>query len=142
MNKCSPVAGCLFVLMLTLGASASSSPNEVNATCEGTLIITVGVDGPDQLSAVKGTFRMTMKGETSTFSLENEFAAPLKGTGVESSHPGKPWNLQGKDDSGRAFKGSLRALKSSYSSDALLHVILEFKSTNVIISGPMSCTIK
>ena len=142
MGQYSVVAGCLFVLMLALGASATSPPSEVNATCEGTLIITMGADGPDQLSAVKGTFKMTMKGETSTFSLENKFAAPLKGTGVESGTPDKPWNFQGKDDSGRAFKGSLRALKSSYSSDPLLHVIPELKSTNVMISGPMSCTMK
>jgi hypothetical protein len=138
MNKCIFTAICLISLLLSVTASAE----DVTGTCTGTLIITFGADGPDKVTAVKATFAMTTKGKTSVFSLENKFAKPLKGTGTATGNPDVPWTLAGKDDSGRTFKGSLRAIKPSYGSDKHIHTILEMKSENVLISGPMSCLTK
>jgi len=120
----------------------SASTEDVTGTCTNTLIITFGADRPDKVTAVKATFGMTTKGKTAVFSLENKFAKPLKGTGTATGNPDVPWTLAGKDDSGRTFNGSLRAVKPSYGSDTHIHTILELKSENVLISGPMSCTTK
>ncbi|MEC8025231.1 MAG: hypothetical protein VX223_14990 [Myxococcota bacterium] len=138
MNKFIFAVACLTALFVSATASAAG----VSFKCTGTLIITIGVDGPDKMTAVQATFAMTTKGKTAVFSLENKFAKPLKGTGKETGDKDVPWSFLAKDDSGREFKGSLRPIEPSYGSDTQLHAILEMKGDNVLISGPMSCGIQ
>ena len=123
MNKYIFAVACLTALLVSATASAA----DVSFECKGTLIITIGVDGPDKMTAVQATFAMTTKGKTAVFSLENKFAKPLKGTGKETGDKDVPWSFSGKGDSGRAFTGSLRTIQPSYGSDTLLHTILEMK---------------
>ena len=138
MNKCILAVAFLFTSMFASTAMA----NDMTGTCTGTVIVSIGADGPDKMTAVKAQFTMTTKGTTSTFSLENKFAPAIKGTGKESGNEDTPWNLEGKDADGLAFKGSLRAVKGAYPSDTHLHMILDLKNDKIAISGPMSCVMK
>ena len=129
------------LLSLFLFASTASA-QDVTATCSGTVIVTIGVDGPDKMAAVNAKFIMKTTGKTSTFTLENKFAPPITGTGTESGNTQKPWNFEGKDADGLVFKGGLMAVEGAYPGDSHLYVILELKSAKVLISGPMSCVMK
>jgi len=138
MNKCILLVAFLFTLMCASTASA----RELTAVCDGTVIVTIGVDGPDTMTAVQAKFTMKMKGKTSTFTLENKYAKPITGTGTESGNDDKPWNLQGKDADGMAFKGHFTAIKPTYPGDRTLHILLELKSKKLLVSGPLSCSMK
>ena len=122
--------------------ASSANAQDITATCTGTVIVTIGVDGPDKMAAVNAKFTMQTTGKTSTFTLENQYAPAIKGTGVESGNADRPWNLKAKDADGLEFKGGLMAVASAYPGDTNLYMILELKSSKVMISGPMSCSMK
>ena len=122
--------------------ASSALAQDITATCDGTVIVTIGVDGPDKIMAVNAKFTMKTKGKTSTFTLENKFAPAIKGTGSESGNEDLPWNLEAKDADGLAFKGGLTTVKGAYPGDTNLYMILELKNEKIVISGPMSCVMK
>jgi len=130
------------VFLTTLLFASTAFAENVTATCSGTVIVTIGADGADKVTAVNAKFTMKTTGKTSTFVLENKFVKPITGTGKESGNDDVPWNLEAKDADGLAFKGSLRAVEGTYPGDTNLYMILELKSTKAAISGPMSCKMK
>lgn len=139
MNRCSVLVAGLLMVTFSLGASAKSSVSILSsATCEGTIIITMG---GEYVSAVQATLFTTIKTDKRmSFGIKNQFATPLKGHGVASGDSDAVWILKGKDDSGRAFEGTLRKVPVSYPGDTMHHVMLELSMPKVTIKGPMSCT--
>ncbi len=137
MNK-----SILWTAFLSALLFSSVALADTTATCNGTLIITVGHDGPDEYVGVKAKFTMTMKKDkTATLKLENKFAPPITGTGKETGNEKNPWALKAKDADGMAFTGTIKPAKG-YPGDTLMHMILELKSEKLLITGPMSCTMK
>ncbi len=131
-----------FTFLSILFFSSTALAQDVTVTCAGTVIVTIGLDGPDKMAAVNAKFTMKTTGKTSTFTLENKFAPALNGSGVESGDANRPWNLQAKDADGLAFKGGLMAVAGAYPGDSNLYMLLELKSQKLLISGPMSCVMK
>ena len=129
------------VLGLLLIASTATA-RDMSVQCNGTVIVTMAVDGADKMTAVKATFSMKTKGKTPTFKLENTFAKPITGSGKESGNLETPWNLEASDPQGLTFKGVLRAIQPTYSDDTKLYMILNLQNNRVAISGPMSCKLK
>jgi len=138
MSKC--ILSSAFLSILFFASTAMAQ--DVTGTCNGTVIVTIGMDGPDKMTAVNAKFTMKATGKTSTFKLENKFAPAITGTGVESGKEDRPWNLEGKDQDGLAFKGGLTAVEGTYPGDTNLYMILQLKSEKILISGPMSCVMK
>ncbi len=130
------------VLLTAFLFASTAFGDTVTGKCSGTVIVTIGADGADKTTAVNATFTMKATGKTSTFILANKFVKPITGSGKESGNEEVPWNLEGKDADGLAFKGSFRAVEGTYPGDTNLYMILELKSTKAMISGPMSCTMK
>ena len=130
------------VLLTTFLFAPSAFADTVTGTCSGTVIVTIGADGADKMTAVNATFTMKATGKTSTFVLENKFAKPISGTGKQPASDDAPWALVAKDADGLAFKGQLQAVEGTYPGDTHQYAILDLKSTKVVISGPMSCIMK
>ena len=134
------------ILPISLLSLLLTSPvvfaQDVTAACKGVLIVTIGQDGPDQIAAVNAEFTMKMSGTRATFTLANQFAPAIKGTGVESGDDTRPWKLEAKDADGLVFKGGLTPVKAGYPGDTTLYMLVELKSSKVFISGPMSCLMK
>ena len=122
-------------LLLTTAAYAGTT-----ATCTGTLVVAVGVDGPDKISAVQARFTLNMKDDkTATMTLEGKNQAPMIGSGQETENEDVPWSLSAKDEDGLEFTGNLTAVKALSPKDTSIYMILELKSSAAVISGPMAC---
>ena len=115
----------------------------VQFVCGGTLISTIGADGPDTMTAIQAKFTLNAKDDgTATMLLENEYSPPLKGSGKESGKDDVPWNLTAKDEGGNLFKGHLTPIKPLMPQDTKLHMMLELKGDSLLINGPMTCEMK
>ena len=135
------------ILMGALGPLLLASPTalamDATAACEGTLVMTVGADGPDVMMGMQAKLTLNMKADaTATMTLENEFVPKMTGTGKETGDENNPWQLEAKDAGGVVFSGGFKPLQPTSPSDTSMHIILTLKSTNALLSGPMSCTLK
>ena len=129
----------LFVMLSSVFIATAAHAN-TTATCTGTLIVTLGVDGPDQMMATQSRFTLNMNDDkTATMKLAGKNQEPIIGTGKESGDESSPWSLSAKDNEGREFNGGLTAIKPLSQQDTALYMILELKSEALAISGPMSC---
>ena len=116
---------------------------DATAACEGTLVASAAAAGPDVVMGIQAKLTLMMKGDGSaTMTLENKFDPPIKGTGKETGDENNPWQFEATDAGGEKFEGGIKALKPGHPTDTSMHIILTLKSTNALLSGPMSCTLK
>ena len=66
----------------------------------------------------------------------------LNGTGKETGVENKPWELSAVDDGGNQFSGSFSTIDPLVAGDTNLYILLELRSTSMMISGPMTCVMK
>tara|TARA_B100000683_G_C12273860_1_gene466940 strand:+ start:348 stop:743 length:396 start_codon:yes stop_codon:yes gene_type:complete len=115
----------------------------ITADCNGTLIVTVDNNGPDKMSAIAGQFQLLMNDDgTAKMSISAPNMPTLNGTGKETGNEKKPWELSALDDGGNQFSGGFTTLDPLVSTDTNLYILLDMKSTSMVISGPMTCLMK
>ena len=113
------------------------------ADCSGTLIVTVDHGGPDKMSAIDGQFQLLMNDDgTAKMSISAPNMPTLNGTGKETGVEHKPWDLHAVDDGGNQFSCAFTIVEPLVASDIHLYILLELKSTSMMISGPMTCMMK
>jgi hypothetical protein len=134
-----PTRKTFSILLASLFLSTAAYAN-TTATCMGVLIVTLGADGPDQMTAVQGRFTLEMKEDkTATMKLEAKNQPPIIGTGKETGNEDAPWSLSAKDADNMKFSGKLSPIQGLNPQDTAMYMILELKSKALMISGPMAC---
>lgn len=130
----------IFSSIFLLLSQAYAAPT---ADCKGTLIVTVDNNGPDKMSAINGQFQLSMSDDgTAKMSISAPNMPTLNGTGKETGVENKPWELNAVDDGGNQFSGSFSTIDPLVAGDTNLYILLELKSTSMMISGPMTCVMK
>ena len=129
LTKPAMLMGALGPLLL---ASPTALAMDATAACEGTLVMTVGADGPDVMMGMQAKLTLNMKADaTATLTLENEFVPKMTGTGKETGDENNPGSLRPKTQEVSCFL-AVQALQPTSPSDTSMHIILTPKSTNAL----------
>ncbi len=131
---------------LSLAAICALTPSLAAAvpamSCKGTLVENpVGDESGDKMKATRVTFTYTPNVDTGagTFSLERGKMPKFGGEAKETGNPQFPLEFSGTDAAGKSWVGNLFPIAPLVPGDTLLHMLLDMRTPEFQLSGPLSC---